>query len=197
MSLIVNGRSASLKETNILVSEYGEVITSSSSGLGIPMQFFVTQAGNGTGDYHITGDYSAAPVDYYYEATSKYDIYNILISVSDDKSFNQLDYGGLSLGTITNGIKFFVRPPGGSDIPLLSGVGVIANYQWLTLSPNVFLTTFAGLEQSLSIVFDIEASYGIPLTLVPGARIIARVNDNFTGLYDQTIGLRGLFYFPT
>ena len=195
MSIIANGRSASLKERNVLVSEYGEVITSSASGIGLPTQFFLTQTGDGTGDCKITGDYSASPVDYYYQAASKYDIHQILIAITDDKAFNQSDYGGIPAGTVVNGIKFFVQPSGGPEIPLLSGKAFTANYEWLAVSSNVYLTTFAGLAQTMSIVFDVTSGYGIPLVLNAGDRIITRFNDDFSALTCQSIGLRGIKYF--
>lgn len=162
-----------------------------SSIIGRPTQFFLTASGNGQGTYNLNGDYSSAPTDFYYQATSKYYIQTLLISISDTTNFNQTDYGGIASGTITNGVKLFIKPNGLSEIPLLSGVAFKYNYEWLQVTPHTLLTQFAGTPQTLSINFDITTDYGMPITMDIGDRFIIRLNDNFTGLINHTFGLRG------
>jgi len=160
------------------------------SVIGLPTQFFLTASGDGKGTYNLNGDYSAAPTDFYYQATTNYYIQTLLMSISDNANFNQTDYGAIS-GGLTNGIKFFIKPNGLSEIPLLSGVAFKQNYEWLSVTPDSKLTSFAGLAQTLTVDFNVTTEYGMPIKLGAGDRFIARLNDNFSTLVAHTIGLRG------
>ncbi|MFA6213434.1 MAG: hypothetical protein WC714_28615 [Candidatus Obscuribacterales bacterium] len=158
---------------------------------GRPTQFFLTAAGNNTGAYNLNGNYSASPLDIYYEATSHYDLYSLLVVISDNANFNQADYGAI-VGGLTNGVSFFIKPSGLPEIPLLSGVSVKHNYEWLTLNHDFVLTSFAGLAQTATISFEITEDYGKPINMSSGDRFIVRLNDDFTGLVSHTFGLRGI-----
>lgn len=158
---------------------------------GRPTQFFLTASGNGQGVFNLNGDYSAAPTDFYYQATSTYYIHSLLVSISDSAGFNQTDYGAITSGTVVNGVKMFIKPNGLAEIPLLSGIGFKYNYEWLQVTPHTILTQFSGLPETLSVDFDIVADYGMPITMNVGDRFIIRLNDNFTGLVNHTFGLRG------
>jgi hypothetical protein len=159
--------------------------------IGRPTQFFLTSSGDGQGPYNLNGDYSASPTDFYYQTTSTYYIQTLLVTISDSTTFNQTDYGGISTGTIINGVKVFIKPSGLSEIPLLSGVAFKYNYEWLQVTPDTILTQFSGTPQTLTINFDITHEYGMPIMLNTGDRFIIRLNDNFTGLVSHTFGLRG------
>jgi hypothetical protein len=95
---------------------------------GLSTQKFLTASGDGLGAYNLNGNYSAAPTDFYYQTTSKYDLYSILIVISDNATFNQIDYGAI-VGGVTNGVKFFIKPNGAAEVPLLSGVAVKQNHE--------------------------------------------------------------------
>lgn len=161
---------------------------------GIPVQFFMTATGDNVPPYNLNGNYSAAPQDFYYQATANYDIYSVLINISDNANFNQLDYGAIVDGTITHGPKFFIKPNGLTEIPLLSGMTIIHNYDWLSLTPEVALTSFAGLAQTLTININMMNQYGQPLSIRKGDRFIIRLNDNFSTLVSQTFVIRGIRY---
>ena len=159
------------------------------SVLGRPTQFFLTATGDGLGTYNLIGNYSAAPTDFYYQATTNYYIQTLLIIISDNANFNQTDYGARA--ALTNGVKIFIKPNGLAEIPLLSGIAFKQNFEWHTVTPEVRLTSFAGLAQTLSIDFDLVVDYGMPIMLSPGDRFIIRLNDDFTTLVSHTFGLRG------
>lgn len=160
---------------------------------GLPFQFFLTANGLGTGNHNLNGNYTS-PTEFLYTSTSRYEIYSVLVSISDGSSFNQTDYGAI-IGGLTNGIKFFVKV-GEVYIPLL-GTGeypIKTNYEWLSISPETELTSFAGLAQTLSINFNIINQYGKPLSLGIGQSFVVRLNDNLSGLVNHTFGLRGILY---
>lgn len=163
---------------------------------GLPFQFFLTANGNGTGAVNLNGNYSSAPTDFWYEATARYEIYSLLISISDGANFNQGDYGAITLG-LTNGVKLLVRfEDDVTEIPILNtgAFPVKYNYHWLSLTASTMLTTFAGISQTLTVNFDLIDHYGKPFTINKGQKLIVRLNDNFTGLINHTFGLRGILY---
>ena len=160
---------------------------------GLPVQFFLTTAGNGTGVYNHSVNYSAAPTDIFYIATSQYDVATFLIVISDNANFNQADYGAIA-GGLTNGVKVFIQPAGQAEIPLLSGIAFKHNYEWLAITEHTNLSSFAGLAQTLTVAFDITFDYGKPINMNVGDKFIVRLNDDFSGLVSHTFGLRGLKY---
>lgn len=194
MSIIVNGRTPQPEwaETSLRVDKYGQPSISASGGPGFAQLLFVTEAGNGTGSHNLIGNYSTAAVDFYYQPTTQFDIHTILMAITDNASFNQQDYGGIA-GGLTNGVKFYIRIAGAPfDIPLLGGTTFKQNYEWLTVSADARLTSFAGTAQTLSVLFRLADEYGKPLTINAGDRIIARLNDDFSTLVHQSLALRGI-----
>lgn len=175
------------------VSKYGEPCTSYAALHGLPIQYFITSDGTSTGNRNMNGDYSAAATDFYFTATADFDIYSVLVAITDNANFNYADYGGITSGVITNGVKFFVHPvAAGIDVPLLAGLALTHNYDWLSVSADVLLTTFAGTSQTLSIEVDVTRKYGRPLSIATGDKFIVRLHDNFTGLVNHTVHLRGI-----
>lgn len=160
---------------------------------GRPTQFFLTTAGNGTGVYNHNVNYSATPTDISYVATSVYDMQTFIVVISDNATFNQLDYGAIS-GGLTNGVKVFIKPAGLAEIPLLSGVAFKQNYEWFQITERVNLSSFAGLSQTLTIAFDITNDYGKPINMNAGDTFIVRLNDDFSTLVGHTFGIRGIKY---
>ena len=158
----------------------------------IPVQFFLTQSGDGLGTFNHIGNYSAANTDMHYLATTPFDIHTILINITDTPNFTHNDYGSLTVGTIVNGVKLiYYNKAANYERELLSGYAFTQNHQWLQITPDVKLTTFAGNVQSLVITFDMVREYGTPFTLAIGDKFIVRLHDNFTGLIDHTFGIRG------
>lgn len=160
---------------------------------GLPFRFFLTAAGDGSGAYNLIGNYSAAPTDFYYQATSRYEIYTLSITVSDASKFNQEFYGGIATG-LTNGISFWFKFTSGTEIPILINNTLKYNYQWMEIASRVTLTSFDGTAQTLQIMIDIKDLFGKPFTLATGEQIIVRLNDNFTGLVGQTFRLQGTLF---
>lgn len=160
---------------------------------GLPFRFFLTANGNGTGNSNLNGDYSATPTDFFYIATNHYDIYTLLVSISDNASFNQADYGAITLG-LTNGVSFFMEIAPGDQRRLISTNPVKSNYNWLADISDAKLTSFAGLSQTLTLALHVKDTFGMPLTMLPGWKFIVRLNDNLTGLVNHTFALRGILH---
>jgi len=165
---------------------------------GLPYQYFLTTTGNGLGAISLASDFSGAPTNVYYKTSTRLDIYNLIITISDNANFTQTDFGAIA-GGLTNGIKIYagLGPQGGNvEVPLLSTNlrPIKRNYEWYGLTPHVSLTSFAGLSQTLIIDFDIVNEYGKVFPLDPEQSIIAKLNDNFSTLVDFTIGIRGTRY---
>ncbi len=158
---------------------------------GTPTQKFCTANGLGTGPIQITGDYSGAPVDFFYTSDSTFDVKTFQLTITDDTNFNQTDYGAIAGGLI-NGVKVFQYVAAlNVTFPLLSGIAFKQNYEWLLVTSNVTVTSFAGVKQSMAVVFDIEKDYGTVQRLARGDKFIFRVNDNLTSLVSHTMMIRG------
>lgn len=185
--LISFSQALSADNLNTLDSSYGD-----GDLKGIPVQYFLTQTCNNSAARNLNGNYSAAPVDFCYQATTRYDVHSLLVAISDNANFNQIDYGAIPDGTIVNGISFWIQPSGQAKIPLLSGYVVIHNYDWLSMTAFHSLTSFAGLSQTLIANFAIVDSYGHPLVLRPGDKIGITLNDNFSSLVAHTFRIRGI-----
>lgn len=158
---------------------------------GLPYLRFLTTAGDSTGVNNLIGNYSAAPTDFYYSppTNTKYHISSVLIQISDNATFNQIDYGGMA--ALTNGIKFYIQEGTTPTVPLLSGVIVKQNNDWLGLTGDVLLTTFSGTAQTLGVSFNLFKDFGEDLELLSTSKFIVRLNDDFTSLVAHRFILRG------
>lgn len=172
---------------------YGNVCTTTPAD-GIPKQYFCSTTGNSTGTFNAIGNYSGAATDFYVESVSRYEVHSLLVNVTSGANFHQSDYGSLAAPTIANGVKLFVKPLGAAEIPLLSGYAVKTNSDWTLLTRDTILTSFAGTSQTLVANFNITEDYGKPIMLELGDRFIIRLQDNFTGLINNTFGLRGILF---
>lgn len=165
---------------------------------GLPFQFFLTESGDGLGEFNHNGDYSTTARDIYYEASTDYYIYSVIVNISDDDKFTQDGYGALASGIITNGVKFYVTGPGGTpETRLLERVDVTKNYHWSLMTPDINLISYEDTLKSartLLIEFNIVKSYGTYLRLETGQRFMIRLNDNFSGLIAHTFGVRGILF---
>ena len=158
---------------------------------GVPYRYFLTASGDGAGATNLNGNYAATPTDFYYLATNVFDIYTLAIAVSDNAKFNQVDYGAIA-GGITNGVSFFMEIAPGVEIRLVSVNPVRHNYDWLSDMSDTQLTTFEGLSQTLVLTLHLEATFGMPLIIQPGWKVIVRLNDDFTSLINHTFAIRGI-----
>jgi len=176
--------------------EFVEAVAIVSGGasdeMGVPWHSFLTVAGNGTGAYNHNGDYSTTAAEVFYQAPAKYVIHTVFATIADASAMNQVDYGAIA-GGLTNGVTLWIMKQG-VEIPLLGGLVIKNNQQWLNVTPDALLTNFPGVPQSFIPVFRLTEGYGSPLVLNPGERFIVKLHDDFTGLVDHTFTLRGTLY---
>lgn len=163
---------------------------------GLPITKFLTAAGDGTGQYNLVGDYHLAATDFTYLATGVYEINTVLITISDNSAFNQLDFGA---GTaLTNGFGLYIHLLGNpSPTPLLGGFKFKTNNDCLIMTGHATKTDFNGSSQTLVMSFNMMQDFGSALTLKPGDRFIVRLNDNLSTLISFTVGLRGTMHTIT
>jgi hypothetical protein len=162
---------------------------------GAPFQYFLTSVGDGTGDYNLIGNYAAEATEFKFTTTLRYDIHSVLISIADNAAFISGVYGALA-AALTNGVTMFATVGGGATrVPLMSGVAVKKNRDWLGLTAGTQMTNFDSTAQVLTVEFNIPDTYGTPLVLEPGDSFIISLHDDFTGLQAHTFGLRGIKYY--
>ena len=192
-SVVLMGRDLTGELQPIACDISGNICTGAPVA-GLPVGYFLTNIGDGTGTSNLIGDYSAVATDFFYTATTRYDAHTVLVTISDNANFNQTDYGAI-VGGLTNGVKLFIHPVGApAPIQLLSGYTFKKNYEWLAITSHTSLTSFAGLSQTLVIEFELVNDYGKPLNLAIGDKFIVRLNDNLTSLVSHTFAVRGIKY---
>ena len=157
-----------------------------------PFRFFLTDLGTGLGNNNLIGNYTVS-TEFHYQATHRYEIHSFIATISDNANFAQTDYGGISGGLI-NGLSFWYRAVNGTELRLFTPDAIKQNYDWFSITEHAELTTFSGPSQTLVLDFRVSESFGVPLTIFPGERIILRLQDNFTGLTRHTFQLRGTRY---
>lgn len=158
----------------------------------LPYRFYLTESGDGQGNFNFIGDYSSTLKTVYFEALHYFEVYNLLINIAGNAKFLQTGYGSLN-AAITNGVKFYIRE-NGSDIPLLYNPGIKKNNDWLEITNDVSLTQWDGQPQTLSIDLDLIKTFGVPFIMQPGMKFKVTLNDNFTGLVNQSFRLAGKYF---
>ncbi len=161
---------------------------------GIPVNIYLTASGDGQTSPNLNGNYSAAPQDFFYQPPSgSYVVESLLIAITDAAAFSATDYGAIS-GGLTNGVKFFLRNAGQPEAQIFARQIFKKNYDWLSLVHQTALTSFAGSTETLAVNAELKATFGSPLTLKTGERLIVRLNDDLTGLISHTFALGGTRY---
>jgi len=175
----------------VRVDPMGNICTVPGPYGGVPYTKFLTAAGDGTGSDNLNGNYSAAATDFYFApgVGFDFDVYSLVIQISDNAAFNQIDYGAIGSG-LTNGVAFFVNG-GAGDIPLLSGKIVKQNNDWYRITSNVVLSTFVGTPQTMGVDLQMQQHFGLPLVLPSGTKFIVRLHDDLSGLVYHSFCLRG------
>jgi hypothetical protein len=157
-----------------------------------PYTKFLTAAGDGSGSNNRNGNYAAAATDLGFTPAAgfDFDVYSMVVQVSDATTFNQTDYGGISLG-LTNGVSFFIQT-GATFVPIFSGQVTKQNLDWFRITTDVLLTSWSGTPQTLAILIDLPKNYGTPFTIPSGFKFLVRLNDDLTGLVYHSFCLRGI-----
>ena len=146
-----------------------------------------------SGNINIIGDGSSTPIDYYVEALEgeRLAVARAIIHIVASGAVDSDKYGNLS--ALTNGIQLFYRRSG-VLLDVSNGLPIKTNVGWgrwcFDAAPVIFSVGVAGVFQARWSF----AKYGNPLGIVleEGDRLGIRVNDNLSGLAEQTIVLEGV-----
>jgi len=154
-----------------------------------PRHILMTTAGDGTGNSNFINNYSVTPADLYYQAVKPISIYSLQINISDGGSFAQTEYGNIT--ALANGVKFFFKPSGMPEVPLVGSVVIKNNLDLVDFASRFDLVQWSGTPQTFIAHVHTLEQYGCPILLAVGDRIIIRLNDNFTGLINQVFTIGG------
>jgi len=159
---------------------------------GIPVNKFLTVAGDGTGTNSFITDLSATPTTLFYQPPGFQKLYltTLYIQISGATKFNQTDYG--SITALTNGITFFIKI-GGVELSLFASVAFKSNSDWYAFTNHNVLTAWSGTAETLGIEISLLDDFGMPLIIdgAQGQQLICKLHDNFTGLVNQRFLLKG------
>lgn len=153
-----------------------------------PFQHYLDTNGDGTGTDDATGDYSATATDFYYAPSVGVtaEITKLIVHVTDKGQFTFDGYGAIASGVITTGYSLLVERLGVIVLEITNGLPIISNADMTHLNTDYNKTAFASNEESAGVSIDQEA-FGGPLLMHGdlGDKLIARLNDNYTGLEDH------------
>lgn len=150
----------------------------------------------GDTETNINGDGSTTPVDYYLEALEgeKLLVSRLMVHVVDGGSFDSGSYGnGI---TLSNGMQvFYRRNIDGTlvDFDVTDGFPIKTNVDWGRWCFDLALSEFGSGNESLNARWTLT-KYGTPYGIIlnEGERLGIRVNDDMTGLIEQSIIAEGL-----
>lgn len=151
---------------------------------------------DGTGTKNANGNYSSAAQDFCLqvplESTEKYLIYRLLISIRDSGALDASSYGnGI---TLSNGVTIKVYNPLGEVAEnITDDQPVFTNADYAALCYDSETSEYGTGDNYLRVRFTLAAS-GYPIVLEPGAKIVVRLNDDFTGLISHRFMVQGLVY---
>lgn len=166
---------------------------------GIPKHIFLTDTGEG-GECNLAEDWSGeTATDFYYTVNANcIDVASIVLQLTDETKFLYDGMGGIAQGTITNGVKFYVKRYFGTDslieVPLLGDTAIVHNYDWYALSSGISVSQWDQTPQTLSILVDLKLKYGKYLRLDQNESFIMRLQDDYSGLICFSAALGGTLY---
>lgn len=148
---------------------------------------YLREAG-GSRDANVDG--SSTPVEFSYTADdTRMWIYRLMVSVKDAGSFDADLYGNGEI--LANGIDLEVVTAGGETHDLLDGEPIKANADW-GICHDVRYFDIGPAADNYLLVRWTFARAGRPLRLGLGDKLLARVNDDLTGLTGQWFHAQGI-----
>lgn len=147
--------------------------------------------GDGTGTDSAVGNYASAAEDFYYEVTgSGVEIHRMIVMVRDTGAFDAADYGNSI--ALTNGIDVLVYDANeDTERSFVGGKKIKNNIGWGALCFDADVKTW-GIGDEFLLVRWTFAKSGAPLRLQKSDKLVVRLNDDFSGLVDQTFQIQGV-----
>lgn len=153
---------------------------------------FLSTNGDGTGDTSAIGDYSLAEEIFYHQpaVNEVFRVTRIVIEVGDDGNFDSGSYGNSV--TLTNGIV--MRRINNGVTRILTKIPITINPHWPRYCFDENPSTYGTGANYMTYRWTYEKS-GNPIRLVGATndRLEIVLNDDFTGLVDQTFCIQGYY----
>ena len=146
--------------------------------------------GDGTGDKEMVGNYALSPEEFSIGCVGRiHVIHRIMVHYTDIGNILSNTYGcGI---TLTNGIEIECRDNDDSVlIDLLDGIPITDNDGWLHICYDFHALATLGNTKSFAARWTFAKS-GSPLVLHSGQKLVARLNDDFTGLLEHSMFVQG------
>jgi hypothetical protein len=145
--------------------------------------------GDGTGTKEMTGNYALSPEEFFFEADNVTFLYRMIVQYQDAGNIIARQYGaGIVLA---NGIDMEVRDRDDNVlIDLLDGIPITGNDDWAHVCYDLTIGSALGSEKLFAARWTFAKS-GCPIVLKPGEKLVARFNDDFSGLISQTYMVQG------
>ena len=159
-----------------------------------PLIRFLDTNGNGTGTKNAIGNYAAVVTDFYIQppAGSVFVINTFQYHFSDLGNFPGTVYANLA-AALTNGVQFFAVV-NGVTIDLFDGQRIYSNDNVIHLFSGFQLINFQATMSSIVANFN-TAQFGTAMKLngTTNDKLVVRLNDDFTGLVDQSFRVYGYY----
>jgi hypothetical protein len=162
-------------------------------GLG-PFTQYADEDGDGTGNNNANGDYSGANAEEFFIQPGPDQIILVnraIIFIEDDGGFRADHYGVLG-AALANGIMVQLQTKtGGVITDYTDGFPIKANADWGRLSYDVSFESFGAGTNYVTCRWTFGKT-GLPLLLQRETKLVFKLNDNFTGIDQQTFNLQGV-----
>lgn len=173
---------------------YAPVVANASDGpTKTPLFRHLDTNGDGTGTIVANGNYSGAAEIFYIQpgAGEIYRLQRMIVSLEDTNGFSAQEYGNLG-SALTNGITVRVQNDSGTVYELTDGDPVKTNAKWGAFCYDVDLKTWGAGDEFLLVRWTFSRT-GQPMRLVGdnNERLEVVLNDDFSGLVDQTFIVQG------
>jgi hypothetical protein len=149
--------------------------------------------GDGTGDISQNVDGSSTPVKFFRQPPSdkKYKLKRMNVQAIDGNFNNAAQYGALG-AALTNGIRIYVENDGGIIKEYTSDFKIKRNHDWSFLAGIDSPVVGGAGEDALLVRWTFERSFSnITLDGSKNERLVVEIQDNLTGLTDQTCVVQG------
>lgn len=158
---------------------------------GSPFFRFLDDNGDGTGTKNANGDFSGALEEFFIQpaAGQEFWIMRLIVQIRQSAVLRAERY--IPLAALVNGIA--IQKLAGAAVlnDLTDGLPVMAIADWGRNCFDQFPSSFGAGDNYFECRWTF-ANSGLPVRLLPGQRLAARLNDNFTTLVTHTFKVDGV-----
>jgi len=177
--------------TSALNEIWGKLTNSRGQGFVKPLDI----NGDGTGAFKIIGDYSSAVEEFYIQPPSNEDyfIIRIVLQLDSEADIDRAKYG--TLAALTNGVKLYHEIDSVKTLLNFGGTAMKDNQALINFSSDMASVELSGANPKTNL-FDLSNvgdrdENAIWLKGSTNDKLIFEVNDDFSGLIDHEIIVKG------